>query len=156
MSHWPVFRRSRLSRSLLYIWLASYALAAIPSRAQQGNIPDTPAGRTFRAWLEAFNSGDRDAEDKYIKTYDPSRSLDEEMRFRGMTGGFVLQQILKSEPQRLEFMVKEHNGDTIAIGKMEVKAGDPAAVASFSLRAVPPGTKAADLNFKIDAAGRAR
>lgn len=120
------------------------------------NIPNTPAGHTLKAWLDAFNSGDRPTEEKYLKTYDPERSLDDEMRFRGMTGGFILTQILKSEPQRIEFMVKERNSDTVGIGKMEVKPGDPAKVASFGLRAVPPGTKAADLSFKIDAATRAK
>ena len=140
-------------RPLCQLALATLLFAAPPLQAQQP-IPDTPAGHTFKAWLEAFNSGDRATEEKYLKSYDPARSLDEEMRFRGMTGGFVLLQILKSEPQRLEFMVKEHNGDTMAIGKMEVKAGDPAQVASFSLRAIPPGTKNADLNFNVDAATR--
>src|SRR6185312_13592454 len=90
------------------------------------------------------------------KTYDPERSLDEEMRFRGMTGGFILTQILTSDPQRIEFMVKERNSDTIAIGKMEVKAGEPPKVANFGLSAIPPGTKAADLSFKIDATTRAK
>lgn len=78
------------------------------------------------------------------------------MRFRGMTGGFVLLQIIKSEPLSVEFMVKEHNSETMAVGKMEVKPGDPAMVASFSLRAVPPGTKVSDLSFKIDSAMRAK
>jgi len=73
-----------------------------------------------------------------------------------MTGGFILTQILKSDPERIEFMVKECNSDTVAIGKMEVKSGDPAKVASFGLRAVPPGTKASDLSFKIDAPTRAK
>src|SRR5438046_4092414 len=78
------------------------------------------------------------------------------MHFRGMTGGFDLLQILKSEPLRLEFLVKEHRSETTAIGKLEVKDGDPAQVASLGLRAVPPGTKLSDLNFKIDAATRTR
>src|SRR6266436_5084004 len=120
------------------------------------NIPDTPVGHTLKAWLDAFNSGDRATEEKYLKTYDPERSLDDEMRFRGMIGGFILTQILKSDPERMEFMVKERNSDTIAIGKMEVKPGEPAKVASFGLRAVPPGTKAAYLSFKTDAATRAK
>ena len=119
-------------------------------------IPETPAGHTLKAWLDAFNSGERAAEEKYLHTYDPSRSLDDEMRFRGMTGGFVLLQIIKSDPLSVEFMVKEHNGETIAVGKMEVKSGDPALVASFTLRAVPPGTKVSDLSFTIDAATRAK
>ena len=132
-----------------------FASLATP-QPQAVNTPDTPAGHTLKAWLDAFNSGDRATEEKYLKTYDPERSLDDEMRFRGMTGGFILTQILKNEPQRIEFMVKERNGDTVAIGKMEVKPGEPAKVASFGLRAVPPGTKAADLSFKIDAATRAK
>jgi len=135
--------------------LLLFASLATP-QPQALNIPDTPAGHTLKAWLDAFNSGDRATEEKYLKTYDPERSLDDEMRFRGMTGGFILTQILKSDPERIEFMVKERNSDTIAIGKMEVKPGEPAKVASFGLRAVPPGTKAADLSFKIDAATRAK
>src|SRR2546421_418682 len=126
------------------------------AQPQAVNIPDTPAGHTLKAWLDAFNSGDRATEEKYLKTYDPERSLDDEMRFRGMTGGLILTQILKSDPQRVEFMVKERNSDTVAIGKMEVKLGEPAKVASFGLRAVPPGTTAADLSFKIDASTRAK
>jgi hypothetical protein len=133
--------------------LLAYLVTAKP---QDVNIPDTPAGHTLKAWLDAFNSGDRATEEKYLKSYDPERSLDDEMRFRGVTGGFILTQILKSEPERIEFMVKEPNSDTVAIGKMEVKPGEPAKVASFGLRAVPPGTKAADLSFKIDAATRAK
>jgi retinol-binding protein 3 len=123
--------------------------------AQQA-IPETPVGHTLKAWLDAFNSGDRATVEKYLHTYDPSRSLDQEMQFRGMTGGFVLLQIIKSDPKSVEFMVKEHNSETLAVGKMEVKPGDPAMVASFSLRAVPPGTTVSDLNFKVDAATRTK
>jgi hypothetical protein len=133
--------------------LLAYLVTAEP---QGVNIPDTPVGHTVKAWLDAFNSGDRATEEKYLKIYDPERSLDDEMRFRSMTGGFILTQILKSEPEHIEFMVKERNSDTVAIGKMEVKPGEPAKVTSFGLRAVPPGTKPEDLSFKIDAATRAK
>jgi hypothetical protein len=140
---------------LVRILLILFACLAT-AQPQGANIPDTPAGHTLKAWLDAFNSGDRATEEKYLKTYDPERSLDDEMRFRGMTGGFILMQILKSDPQRIEFMVQERNSDTVAIGKMEVKPGEPAKVASFGLRAVPPGTKAVDLSFKVDPATRAK
>jgi hypothetical protein len=141
-----------LIRTLLMMLLARIATA----QPQGIDIPDTPAGHTFKAWLDAFNSGDRATEEKYLKTYDPGRSLEDEMRFRGMTGGFVLTQILKSDTQRLEFMVKERNSETVGIGKMEVKLGEPARVANFSLQAAPPGTKSADLSLNIDAATRAK
>ena len=142
-------------RRILSVLTLPLFLALSPASAQQA-IPETPAGRTLKAWLDAFNSGDRVAEQNYLNTYDPKRSLDDEMRFRGMTGGFVLLQIIKTDPQSVEFMVKEHNSETMAVGKMEVKPGDPAMVASFSLRAVPPGTKVSDLSFKIDATTRAK
>src|SRR5437879_12882475 len=100
-----------------------FASLATP-QPQAVNTPDPPAGHTLKAWLDAFNSGDRATEEKYLKTYDPERSLDEEMRFRGVTGGFILTQILKSDPERIEFMVKERNSDTIAIGKMKAKHGE--------------------------------
>jgi retinol-binding protein 3 len=139
-----------------FSFFAVALLLALTQARSQTTIPETPAGHTFKAWLDAFNSGDRATEEQYLKTYDPSKSLDDEMRFRSMTGGFILTEILKSETQSLEFMVKERNGETVAIGKLEVKTGEPAQVASFSLRAIPPGAKASDLNFKIDAATRAK
>ena len=85
-----------------------------PQAGAQPGIPDTPAGRTFKAWLEAFNSGDRALLDAYLHKYDPSKSLDNEMQFRRMTGGFNLLQIVKSEPLHLEFLVKGRGDETTA------------------------------------------
>src|SRR5260370_3933250 len=149
------------SRSCLALVLALAAALAPQANSDphaDGShaIPDTPAGRTFKAWLEAFNSGDRASLDAYLQKYDPGKPLDREMQFRGMTGGFDLIQIVKSEPLHLEFLVKGRSDGITAFGKLEAKAGDPAQVASFALRAIPPGAKLSDLSFKIDAATRAR
>jgi hypothetical protein len=152
----PMFSRSCLA--LILTLTAAFVPRAISQTQSQAQpaIPDTPAGRTFKAWFEAFNSGDRASMDAYLHKYDPGKSLDNEMQFRGMTGGFDLLQVVKSEPLHLEFLVKERRGDTKAIGKLEVKEGNPDVVADFSLRALPPGTSVSDLNFKIDVATRAR
>jgi hypothetical protein len=40
-----------------------------PQVGAQPTIPDTPAGRTFKAWLEAFNSGDLALMDAYCRRY---------------------------------------------------------------------------------------
>jgi hypothetical protein len=135
--------------------LASQAISQTSAPAPP-TIPDTPAGHTLKAWLEAFNSGDRAQLDAYLHKYDPGKPVDREIEFRGMTGGFDLLQIIKSEPLHLEFLVKERRSETKAIGKLDVKEGDPAVVADFGLRALPPGASVSDLNFKIDAATRAR
>src|SRR6267378_7193443 len=110
-----MFSRSCLTLVLaLAAALAPQTIPQTPAPAAQPAIPETPAGRTFKAWFEAFNSGDRASLDAYIHKYDPSKSLDNEMQFRGMTGGFNLLQIVKSEPLHLEFLVKERRGDTQA------------------------------------------
>jgi hypothetical protein len=151
-----MFHRSCLI--LLLLLATTWAQQTVPASHSMAQpvIPDTPAGRTLKAWLEAFNSGDRGQIDAYDRKYDPSKSADDEMGFRSMTGGFQLVEIVKSEPLHVEFLVKERNSQNRAIGKMDVKAGEPATVASFDLNIVPPGTSVASLSFTIDAATRAR
>ena len=117
-------------------------------------IPDTPAGHTLKAWLDAFNSGERAQLESYIKKYNPAKAVGEMSHFRQMTGGFDLLGVDDSERLHLRFRVKERGGDRVAVGELVVKDGDPAMVDAFSLRAVPPGMTAADMNIKVDAATR--
>jgi retinol-binding protein 3 len=113
-------------------------------------IPDTPAGHTLQAWLEAFNSGDRARIEACIAKYKPPMQLEGTMTFRNQTGGFELLGIDKSEPRHIEFRVKEKNSPTTAFGRLDVKDGDPAEIATLGIRALPAGTTAADM--KIDSA----
>ncbi|HKX26679.1 MAG TPA: S41 family peptidase [Blastocatellia bacterium] len=138
-----------LNTSLLLLLLTCSPGAQTPA------IPDTPAGHTLQAWLEAFNSGDRGRLQAYLAKYDPEKSVDGEAAFREQTGGFELLGIDRSDRLRIEFRVKEKAGPTNAVGKIQVKDADPAEVVSFSLRAIPPGMTAADMDRKIDAATRA-
>jgi hypothetical protein len=124
--------------------------------AQTPAIPDTPAGRALQAWLDAFNSGDRERIQAYIAKYDPEKSVDSEVGFRNQPGGFELLGIDKSDRLYIEFRVKEKASPTNAVGRIKVKDADPAVVVRFGLRAIPPGLTAADMNMKIDAATRAR
>jgi hypothetical protein len=131
-------------------------LGAACAWPQSPAIPDTPAGHTLQAWLDAFNSGDRARIQAYLAKYDPGKPVDGDMGFRNQTGGFELLGIDKSDRLHIEFRVKEKTGQITALGKMDVKDADPAAVVSFSVRAIPPGMTAADMNPKIDAATKAR
>jgi hypothetical protein len=151
-----MFYRSCLA---LVLGLAAAWVQQAPpdSRAEKEPvIPDTPAGHTLKAWLAAFNSGDRALMDAYYRKYDPGKSVENEKRFRDRTGGFDVQKVVKSERLHLEFLVRERRSDTQAIGKLDVNDGEPALVTSFGLRAIPPGTSVADLDFHVDAAARAR
>lgn len=131
-------------------------ISALSAWPQTATPPDTPAGHVLQAWLDAFNSGDRGRMQAYLTKYEPSKQLDPQMNFRQQTGGFDLQSIDKSDRLHLEFRVKEHNGATIAIGKIELKNADPIQVEGFSLRAIPKGLSAADMNPPVDAAERTR
>lgn len=118
----------------------------------QTTIPDTAAGRTLRAWLDAFNSGDRAKIETYVKTVDPSQSVDGMISFRNQTGGFELVGIESSEPLHIRFRVREKGGSTTALGNLAVKDGQPPTVETFSIRALPPGV--APVNVTLDAALR--
>src|SRR5215475_1172580 len=137
--------------------IAIFALAALARPViSQVAVPATPAAGTLLAWLTAFNSGDKAQLEAYCKKYDPKNSPDRMASFRGMTGGFELLQIIKSDRLQIQFLVKERNSETKAMGDIEVKDGDPAEVVRFGLQALPPGTNVSDLTLKIDPADRNR
>ena len=132
--------------------IALLLLAAAPVLAQQATIPDSPAGRTLQTWLDAFNSGDRAKIESYTKTIDKKQSVDGMMAFHNSTGGFDLQSIESSEPLHIRFVVKEKNSPTTGLGNLIVTDGQPPTVATFGLRALPPGAKLE--NVVLDAALR--
>src|SRR5437762_3381014 len=141
---------------MLCKFMSILLLGAICAWSQLPAIPDTPAGHTLQAWLDAFNSGDRARIQDYHTKYEPSKSADATVAFRDQTGGFELLGIDKSDRLQVEFRVKEKASPTTAVGNIEVKDADPAEIVTFSLRAIPPGLTAADMNMKIDADTRAR
>jgi retinol-binding protein 3 len=132
------------------------ALAPLASISAQVAVPDTPAGRVFTAWLEAFNSGDRALIDAYVKKHGaPNDTVDSVLGFRNQTGGFELLSIENSAPLWIEYGVKERGRETRAFGRMVVSTADPPRVTSSMVRAVPPGVTATP-SFSIDAATRKR
>src|SRR6266566_3263469 len=120
----------------------------------QTSIPDTPAGKVLRAWLDAFNSGDRGKVEAYIKTFDPQQSVERMMGFHDQTGGFDLLGVESSEPLLIKFRVKEKASPTVGIGSIQVKDAQSGLVESFNVRAIPPG--AVVENVTLDAAERQR
>jgi retinol-binding protein 3 len=132
--------------------LFALLLVAVGCGLAQTPVPDTPAGHTLQAWLDAFNSGDRAKVEAYVKTVDKSESVDGMLSFRGQTGGFELLSIESSEPLHIRFRVKEKGGPTTALGNLLVKDGQPPTVGTFGLRALPPGAKLE--NVTVDAAER--
>jgi hypothetical protein len=128
--------------------------ATPPSQGVATTIPKTPAGDAFRAWLDAFNSGDSTLLGAYQRRFEPDLTVSDELGFREQTGGFDLLSIEQSEPRHLEFTVREHNSPTTAYGVLEVSTADPMRVTTRRLQAMGPNASAAAL--RIDAVARAR
>jgi len=132
--------------------LFAFLFVAVGCGLAQATIPDSPAGHTLQAWLDAFNSGDRAKIEMYVKTVDRSESVDGMISFGTQTGGFELLSIESSEPLHIRFRVKEKNGPTTALGNLLVKDGQPPTVETFGLCALPPGVTLE--NVKVDTAER--
>jgi hypothetical protein len=105
--------------------------------SQAPATPDTPAGHTLQAWLEAFNSGDRARIEACIAKYNLQAPLEGTMSLRNQTGGFELLGIDKSESRHIEFRLREKNRPSTSIGRLDLKDGDPAQIATLSIRALP-------------------
>src|ERR1051325_478128 len=129
-------------------------LVGVACGLAQITVPDTPAGHTLQAWLDAFNSGDRARMETYVKAVDHPQPADAMIAFRNQTGGFELLSIESSDPLHVRFRVKEKGGPTTALGNLLLKDANPPIVGTFGLRALPPGVVLE--NVTIDAAERKR
>lgn len=116
-------------------------------------IPDTPAGKTLRAWLDQFNSGDEARMRAFAEQY---KTPGPELGFSKQTGGFHLLSIRKSDRLAITFLVKEKASATVAVGWLDVKDADPAPITSLMILAIPPGMTADDMDKKLDAVTRTR
>ena len=121
-------------------YAAAIFLSLAVSAGGQTTIPDTRPGAALRAWLDAFNSGDRARVASYYDRYQPTEKsrIDSLMGFREQTGGFQLIRIEKSEPLHLEALVKERDGSNFGLLKLDLNDGDPPTVKQMGLRIVPP------------------
>ena len=67
--------------------------------------------RQFSAWLEAFNSGDRDRLSRFLQDHFPARNVDADMNFRQRTGGLEIRGLEQATPTTLTGLVQERDSD---------------------------------------------
>jgi CubicO group peptidase (beta-lactamase class C family) len=120
--------------------LLAIVLLAAPVAAQP-EIPQTPAGKVFAAWLTSFNSADA----AQIRAFDaayprqvPPPPVEDRLFFRERTGGFTLVRIEKSEPLALVALLREKDSDTVARYELTVSADDPPKILKSTLNATQP------------------
>ena len=112
--------------------------AVAGSQAQTAHGQAAPAERQFRAWLDAFNSGDR----VKLQTFDEKNYPEEAkevsglMRFRKMTGGFDVKKVEEAGPIKFSAIVKERESDQFAHVEVEVEAAEPHRITKMDLNAI--------------------
>ena len=146
-------RSGRLSCSFVKAVVLVVALVLVHFCAHaEVTIPDTPAGHTLQAFLDAFDSGDHDRIAAYVKEYDPDNNAEGLTSFSGQTGGFTLTSIVRSAPDRLTFLVHGRGDNIDAYGVLQLSSITPPRVKRLIIRALPPGAKLDDI--QLDAAIR--
>jgi D-alanyl-D-alanine carboxypeptidase len=105
----------------------------------QSVAANTPAAEQFLAWLAAFNSGDRSKLQAFLERNFPARArnLEQELRFRNMTGGLEFQETDESGATNFSGMLKERNSDQFVHLEMEVEPGEPHRIMRMLLRPIP-------------------
>src|SRR5260370_24593689 len=75
----------------------------VESQAGAPQVPNTPAGEQFSAWLTAFNSGERAQFEEIRKRFkNPSeQEVEGLLCFRRITGGFELRKLEEATPTRV-------------------------------------------------------
>jgi hypothetical protein len=107
---------------------------------QVGLIPDTPAGRLLYGWLAAFNQASYPALGNALPNVALASAAAAQIDLRQHTGGFNLLSAKEVQPGVLVFRLRDQTRSaTEVLGTLQVRPdSSPAAIASFSLRAVPP------------------
>lgn len=106
---------------------------------QVGLIPDTPAGRLLYAWLAAFNQASYPALANALPNEALASATAAQIELRQQTGGFSLLSAKEVQPGVLVFRLRDQTpAANEVLGTLQMLPdSNPAAIASFSLRAVP-------------------
>ena len=106
---------------------------------QVGLIPDTPAGHLLYNWLAAFNQASYPALVNALPNVELDSTAVAQMELRRQTGGFALLSSKEVQPGVLVFRLRDQTPEsTEVLGTLQMRPNsNPAAIASFSLRAIP-------------------
>src|SRR2546430_518042 len=141
---------SRLScRALTFCVILTLAPAQMRG---QTPIPNTPAGRALRAFLDAFNSGDSARVAAFLSTYQVGFPFRNIFNFRQMTGGFNVLRVEVSEPRHIEFVMRHRNDAMTGYGTLEVAADNPRQIDGTGF---PLGPNVSPESLRVDRATRA-
>src|SRR5262245_30601321 len=93
--------------------------------------------RQFTAWLDAFNSGNRQQIQQYLTASYPSANIDQQLNLRGRTGGFEFRALEQATATTAVGLVQERDSDQFARFVLAVEPDAPNKITQLALNAVP-------------------
>lgn len=131
-----------LSAALLipaWAGLAQVSPAAAGQAAPAVEPAPSPAERQFRAWLAAFNTGNRAVYEAFVREHAPSRAarVDNDTNMFSMTGGFDLRAVESASATSVTCLVQERGWEQVARAVVEVDAAPPHHISRLALNLVP-------------------
>jgi D-alanyl-D-alanine carboxypeptidase len=93
--------------------------------------------RQFSAWLEAFNSGDRERVHRFLDASYPTANLDAQMGLRDRTGGLELRALERATATAVVGIVEQREGDQFARFVVVIDSAEPHLVTRLNISPIP-------------------
>jgi CubicO group peptidase (beta-lactamase class C family) len=111
-----------------------------PPKLTAAEVEAARTGAPFRqlsAWLDAFNSGDRERIQAYLAANYPSANVDGQMGFRAQTGGFEFRALEQVGATTAVGLVQERDSDQFGRFVLAVEAEPPHKITRLGINAIP-------------------
>ena len=121
------------------------AISATPRQAADTAVPpvsqaaQSPAERQLRAWLSAFNSGDRARYEAFLRETFPSRAarLDGDLDFLMRTGGFDIRRVESRTATSVTCLMEERAWNNLARAVLDVESAAPHRITRLEVNLAP-------------------
>src|SRR5437879_6750013 len=134
-------------KPLAAVFCTTLTVASAPLFGQT-TIPNTPAGKVLRAWVDAYNSGDSARVAMFFRTYSAEDALRGAFAFRKMTGGLFVICLRVRTPRTAYVMARFRAGPMVGYGAIDVSAADTSRVGGYFF---PLGINVSVDDIRIDA-----
>jgi D-alanyl-D-alanine carboxypeptidase len=111
-----------------------------PPKLTAAEVEAARTGAPFRqlsAWLEAFNSGDRERIQSYLTANYPSVNVEGQMGFRAQTGGFEFRVLEQATATMAVGLVQERDSDQFGRFVLVVEPEPPHKITRLGINAIP-------------------
>jgi CubicO group peptidase (beta-lactamase class C family) len=117
--------------------VAILVLFAVSGAAAQ--VPDTPAGKQFTAWLDAMNSSDPATMRTFMEKSMPGQPVEQGLAFRAQSGGYDVRKVETSSATNIVVLLQERGpGKQFGRLTVNVTAQDPDRIAGIFIQPAQP------------------